>query len=338
MGFLKGFYVPNAEEIIELAFSKARKDAEFVKVQYKSELVVRKERKRIKVAVEVANEIILKVVKRFPSINNLPKFYQIMLANSIEIKKLKKALGHLHVTTKVIERFEKEYAKKLWSSSNSGLVRKQFYGRLKSFIKNLNPSLKILQDAMRVIANIPAVKDLPTSTLVGLPNVGKSTFLNRVTRSNVEVKDYLFTTKRLQIGHFEEKGVDFQIIDSPGLLDRAESKQNAIERQTVIALNTISNSTIFIFDCSQSLNSQKNLFKKYVKVGKPYIVLITKIDTIEESELDDFVHGLMQFKIEDENLFRLNLLEENELYSQICKRIYEMYKLTATDEIISDKI
>lgn len=57
--------------------------------------------------------------------------------------------------------------------------------------------------------------------LVGLPNAGKSTFINAVTNANAKVGDYPFTTVRPQLGVVSHKGREFVIADIPGLIEGA---------------------------------------------------------------------------------------------------------------------
>ena len=65
------------------------------------------------------------------------------------------------------------------------------------------------------------LKLLADAGLVGLPNAGKSTFINQVTNTDAKVGAYPFTTLRPQLGVVRHKSREFVLADIPGLIEGA---------------------------------------------------------------------------------------------------------------------
>ena len=62
------------------------------------------------------------------------------------------------------------------------------------------------------------LKLLADTGLVGLPNAGKSTFINQISNTKAKVGDYAFTTLRPQLGVVRHRNREFVIADIPGLI------------------------------------------------------------------------------------------------------------------------
>ena len=62
------------------------------------------------------------------------------------------------------------------------------------------------------------LKLLADTGLVGLPNAGKSTFINQIANTKAKVGDYPFTTLRPQLGVVRHRNREFVLADIPGLI------------------------------------------------------------------------------------------------------------------------
>ncbi len=62
------------------------------------------------------------------------------------------------------------------------------------------------------------LKLLADAGLVGLPNAGKSTFINQITNAGAKVGAYAFTTTRPQLGVVNHRAREFVLADIPGLI------------------------------------------------------------------------------------------------------------------------
>ena len=159
--------------------------------------------------------------------------------------------------------------------------------------RRLKDSLVYLEQVRQHLGRLPSI-DPNTRTLLicGYPNVGKSSFLKSVTRADVDVQPYAFTTKSLFVGHFDYKYLRFQAIDTPGILDHPLEEMNTIEMQSITAIAHLRSAILYFMDlseqCGYSVQAQIQLFQsiKPLFANKLVFIVINKIDIMRPEDLD----------------------------------------------------
>lgn len=135
------------------------------------------------------------------------------------------------------------------------------------------------------MARLPSIDPNTRTILIcGYPNVGKSSFINKITRADVDVQPYAFTTKSLFVGHTDYKYLRYQVIDTPGILDRPFEDRNIIEMCSITALAHLRAAVLFFLDisgsCGYTIAQQAALFHsiKSLFMNKPLIIVCNKTD------------------------------------------------------------
>ena len=131
------------------------------------------------------------------------------------------------------------------------------------------------------------LKLLADAGLVGLPNAGKSTFINQVTNAQAKVGAYAFTTTRPQLGVVRHKEREFVVADIPGLIEGAAEGAGIgdrflghIERCRVLLHLIDANDA----DVAESYRVVRGELEAYGAglVEKPVVVALNKIDTPDD--------------------------------------------------------
>jgi nucleolar GTP-binding protein len=298
------YHVNNATELLDIAFKRAMKSS--AQVSKNAPILIKakkKESKRIKVAIQELINRILKTIKTVPIVNELPDFYRELASLLVDIDELKLTLGKLNGILPVLHKIEREHLSRLGrieAPKEGDQIRRSAFGRISSIINKQNNNLEYLNKIRGRLREIPSIDySMPCIVVAGYPNVGKSSIVKNIsTNKKIEVKEYPFTTKKLNMGHIEIERrfnkIRIQLLDTPGILDRPMVKRNNIELQAILALRLISDLILFVFDptpaSGYSIESQIELYNEikynFSKDGQIEILIIfNKMDLAKESEI-----------------------------------------------------
>lgn len=120
----------------------------------------------------------------------------------------------------------------------------------------------------------------PTVSIVGRPNVGKSTLFNRlIGRRKAIVHDEYGVTRDRHYGESYWNGLEFQVIDTGGYLpDEADVISEGIREQVHLAIRE-SDLILFVVDVESGINTlDRQLASILRKQEKPVLLVINKSD------------------------------------------------------------
>ena len=286
--------VPTPDEILDKSFSRAKKAANKVRTSKipRYQKAKKTEEARIKTAFQVVRDTLNNLLEKTPQVESMHMFYQDYIDVMVGVDQLKKSLGALNWAGGLMSKLENEFVFKVRRSSpeNAANIRKAAFGRISSVMHQIEDELDFLNFVKGKLRNMPTI-DFEAFTIViaGFPNVGKSTLLRQITAAEPKVADYPFTTHGIQIGYFEKKWKKYQIIDTPGLLDRPVRDMNNIELRAMVALEHLADVILYVFDASETsgypLDAQMRLYEEIKHIfDVPIINVFNKIDLVENNK------------------------------------------------------
>ena len=131
----------------------------------------------------------------------------------------------------------------------------------------------------------------PNISILGKPNVGKSTLVNFLFGSGKQITENKPGTTRDCIKiPIKKFGYDFNIVDTPGVRRKSKTKSNFLEVIGIIkTLKTVeaSDIVILLIDSLDGITDQDlNLIGRVIEIGKPAIIALNKIDNLDSYKQD----------------------------------------------------
>ncbi len=152
------------------------------------------------------------------------------------------------------------------------------------------------------LALLIELKLLADVGLLGMPNVGKSTFLSVVSNARPKIADYPFTTLEPNLGIVDVSGYSFVMADIPGLIEGASEGQGLgydflrhVER-TRLLIHFVDLSGMSGRDPIEDFEVINNELAQHSLqlAQRPQMVVGTKIDMAESEVMEAFAKGMKE--------------------------------------------
>jgi nucleolar GTP-binding protein len=281
------------QEVLDKAFRRAGKQSDLVEDPDKYHRVRKQMARMVQAASDTIAETLLKWVDQWPSLNAQSEFDQALVDAAVGADEFRQNLGAIQWAAERVRKIAGESQSKMLKFRNIEAFheeRRHAYGRMSSIIDQIGENILWLGDARNILRELPSIDSAePCIVVAGAPNVGKSALITELSSGEPEVAAYPFTTKRLHVGHFEHRRRIYQMVDTPGLLDRPMAERNQIEMQAIAALENVGDLVLFLIDPSEtsgmSLKEQEHLLSEVQELlaERPLISVFSKSDIHEES-------------------------------------------------------
>uniref|UniRef100_A0A8C5FMI3 Nucleolar GTP-binding protein 1 n=1 Tax=Gadus morhua TaxID=8049 RepID=A0A8C5FMI3_GADMO len=295
-GCLEITYFPSA--FIDVTLSKTqRKTPTVVHKHYQIHRIRHFYMRKVKFTQQNCHDRLSQILTDFPKLDDIHPFYADLMNVLYDKDHYKLALGQINIAKNLIDNVAKDYVRLMKygdSLYRCKQLKRAALGRMCTILKRQKQSLEYLEQVRQHLSRLPSI-DPNTRTLLlcGYPNVGKSSFINKVTRADVDVQPYAFTTKSLFVGHMDYKYLRWQVVDTPGILDHPLEERNTIEMQAITALAHLRAAVLYVMDvseqCGHNLEQQLELFNSIrpLFANKPLLVVANKCDVKKISELSE---------------------------------------------------
>ncbi|XP_034470117.1 nucleolar GTP-binding protein 1 [Hippoglossus hippoglossus] len=296
--FKKIMVVPTAKDFIDITLSKTqRKTPTVIHKHYQIHRIRHFYMRKVKFTQQSYHDRLSQILTDFPKLDDIHPFYADLMNVLYDKDHYKLALGQINIAKNLIDHVAKDYVRLMKygdSLYRCKQLKRAALGRMCTILKRQKSSLEYLEQVRQHLSRLPSI-DPNTRTLLlcGYPNVGKSSFINKVTRADVDVQPYAFTTKSLFVGHMDYRYLRWQVVDTPGILDHPLEDRNTIEMQAITALAHLRAAVLYVMDvseqCGHTLQEQLELFNSIrpLFANKPLIVVANKCDVKKISEISE---------------------------------------------------
>ena len=281
---------PTSAELIDQAFSRAARSG-------RAKSGFEAQQSMLQTAANVLSDNLENVVTSWPDFDELDPFYRELVDAVVGVDELRQHLSEIGWASRKTSEIRDEYQSRFRGVDAEGAkkLRKQAFARFADVVEEVDADLEAVGAARNDLRSLPDIRpDEPTIVVAGYPNVGKSSFVNGVTNARNETASYPFTTTEIRVGHIKRDHIRYQLVDTPGLLDRPPEDRNEIESQAVSALEHLADAVLVLVDasgeCGYPLAVQLELRDALAaRFDAPVLTVCNKADRSRDVEADHYM-------------------------------------------------
>ena len=200
----------------------------------------------------------------------------------------------------------------------------------KQIIEMLNNVEKELKKLEKSFENGKIIKEGVKTAIIGKPNAGKSSLLNRILKEDRAIVTDIAGTTRDTIEEFVNiNGIPLKLIDTAGIRNaKDEIEKIGINKSREIAQNA--DLIIAIFDSSKELSKEDKEILKIIE-GKKCIIILNKIDlnkviSPNNEEFKKFRDSIIEISA-------LNNIGIDQLFDKITK-LFELNEINVDNDLV----
>uniref|UniRef100_A0A803Q5J9 Nucleolar GTP-binding protein 1 n=1 Tax=Cannabis sativa TaxID=3483 RepID=A0A803Q5J9_CANSA len=257
--FKKITVVPTGKVFIDIILSRTQPEPTVVHKGYAINRLRQFYMRKVKYTQTNFYEKLSAIIDEFPRLDDIHPFYGDLLHVLYNKDHYKLALGQINTARNLISKIAKDYVRLLKygdSLYRCKCLKVAALGRMCTVIKRIGPSLAYLEQIRQHMARLPSID----------PN----------TRTILICGHYLSVIQTIKPA--------YQVIDTPGILDRPFEDRNIIEMCSITALAHLRAAVLFFLDvsgsCGYTIAQQAALFHsiKSLFMNKPLVIVCNKTD------------------------------------------------------------